>query len=100
MYGNKISMDAAEAFNHARPFKRSNTEVVVLPNVTIMELFGNRIAYKYNDPQQTLSVTTCGWETRTTKDRLRAIGVDVSTRNYQLHLNGVPWDGNLKAIHL
>lgn len=98
MYGKKIGVDAARAFNNARPFKRSNTEVVVLPNVTILKLFGNRIAYKYNDPDRTLSVTTCGWHTRTTLDRLRAIGVQVSTIQHQLHLNGRPWDGKLTDV--
>ena len=98
MYGKKVSVDAAKAFDQAEPFKRGNTEVVVLPNVTILELFGNRIAYRYNDPARTLSVTTCGWNTRTTLDRLRAIGVQVSKIQYQLHLNGRPWNGALTDV--
>ena len=51
----KITIDSRDAFMDARPFKRDNTEVVVLPNVTVLRLFGNEIAYRYNDPERTLS---------------------------------------------
>lgn len=84
---------------NAKPFKLSNTEVEVLPNVTILRLFGNEIAYRYNDPNRTLSVTTAGWNTPTTRERLNGLPfVKVSTRKGQLYINGYPWDGSLVDV--
>jgi hypothetical protein len=54
----KITLDAVYAFMNAEKFKRDNTEVEVLPNVTVLSLFGNGIAYRFNDPERTLSITT------------------------------------------
>ena len=74
-------------------------EVEVLPNVTIMKLHGNEIAYRYNDPERTLSITHCGWPTRTTKDRLNAIdGVNIYQEKGQWFLNGKEWDGKLTDV--
>ncbi len=70
--------------------------IEVLPNVTIMKLYGNRIAYRYNDPERTLSISTTGWFTNTTKERLNAIpGVRIHQKNWQWYLNGEQWDGQL-----
>jgi hypothetical protein len=92
----KTSQIAANAFMNAQKLSLGNTKVIVLPNVTVLELFGNEIAYLYNDPERTLSVTTAGWNTRTTRDRLNAIdGVQVSAKGEELLLNGKPWDGKL-----
>ena len=41
--------EAIAHFNSASNFKKGNTQVKVLPNVTVLKLFGNEIAYKYND---------------------------------------------------
>jgi hypothetical protein len=91
-----ITLDACRAFMAAQPFKRSNTEVVVLPNVTVLKLFGNEIAYRYNDPEKTLSITNCGWESSTTKERLNGIeGVRIHQRKGQWYLNGKEWNGEL-----
>jgi pyruvate carboxylase len=91
-----ITFDACRAFMAAQPFKRSNTEVVVLPNVTVLMLFGNSIAYRYNDPEKTLSVTNCGWKTATTKERLNGIeGVRIHQRKGGWFLNDVKWNGEL-----
>ena len=69
----QITEESVEAFMSATPFNKGNMNVEVMPNVTILSLFGNEIAYKYNDPQNTLSITNCGWKTNTTKDRLNAL---------------------------
>lgn len=99
MYGSKISKDAAEAFMNAKKFKRGNIRVEVQPNVTILSLYGNEIAYRYNDPERTLSVTNCGWFTKTTKTYLNAIpGVRVHQKNWDWFLNGQPWGGNLTDV--
>ena len=57
----KITEESVDAFMNARRFKKSNMEVEVRPNVTILKLHGNDIAYRYNDPEGTLSITNCGW---------------------------------------
>ena len=95
----KITREAAMAFMEARPFKKDNTEVVVYLNCTILKLFGNQIAYRYNDPDRTLSITTCGWKSATTKERLNAIpGVHIRQGNGKWFLNDVEWEGGLTDV--
>lgn len=92
----KITIETVNAFNNSKRFKKANMEVEVLPNVTIMKLHGNAIAYRYNDPEKTLSITNCGWQTRTTKERLNGIeGVSIHQKAGQWYLNGKEWDGEL-----
>jgi hypothetical protein len=89
-----ITKQTVEAFNNAKPFKKSNMEVEVLPNVTVMKLHGNAIAYRYNDPEKTLSIDACGWKTNTTKERLNGIeGVNIQQKKGVWYLNGNEWDG-------
>lgn len=92
----KITRDSVDAFMNARPFRKDNTEVTVLDNVTILKLFGNEIAYRYNDPERTLSVTNAGWFSNTTKERLNGIpNVRIHQKNFNWYLNGKEWDGRL-----
>ncbi len=96
----EITQQAIAAFNSAIPFSKGNTAVVVLPNVTVLLLYGNEITYQYNDPDRTLSITNCGWDTVTTKERLNALdGVSISQVNFQWYLNGFEWDGSLIDIN-
>ena len=96
-----LTHDSVEAFMNAVPFKKSNMKVDVLDNVTILRLHGNAIAYLYNDPQRTLSITNCGWFSKTTKERLNGIpGVSIKQKNFDWYLNGVKWDGNLVDVKL
>jgi len=91
-----ITEKAIEAFMNAEKFKSSNTSVEVLPNVTILKLFNNAIAYRYNDPERTLSITNCGWQSNTTKERLNAIpNVNIKQIKGSWFLNNKEWDGNL-----
>lgn len=95
----KITEKSIDAFLKAKPFKQDNTEVVILPNVTILKLFGNEIAYLYNDPERTLSITNAGWFTNTTKERLNAIPkVSIRQSKGLWYLNGYHWDGKLIDI--
>ena len=95
----KITNNSINAFMNAQPFNESNTEVKVLPNVTVLTLFGNAIAYRYNDPERTLSITNCGWETSTTKKRLNGIPcVNIQQKKGVWFLNGELWDGELIDI--
>lgn len=95
----KITEDSVAAFNSATPFNKQNMSVEVLPNVTILKLHGNEIAYRYNDPNKTLMITNAGWESNTTKERLNALdGVSIVQRNFIWYLNGEEWDGSLTEI--
>ena len=95
----QITIDSINAFLNARKFNRQNMSVEVLPNVTILKLHNNAIAYKYNDPKETLSITNCGWFSNTTKDRLNGLpNVNIFQKNFEWFLNGKKWDGNLINI--
>lgn len=96
-----ITKQSIDAFMNAKNFKKSNMQVEVLPNVTILRLFGHPIAYRYNDPERTLSISNCGWQTNTTKERLNAIpGVRIQQKNFEWYLNGEKWNGNLIDVKL
>ena len=97
-----ITQESVNAFLNAKKFNKSNMSVEVLPNVTILKYQGNEIAYKYNDPKQTISITNCGWESNTTKERLNGVislsGLNVGKvyqKNWQWYLDGKEWDGDL-----
>ena len=95
----EISINSVKKFLNAQKFSQSNTVVKVYPNVTVLELFGNEIAYLYNDPERTLEITTTGWYSQTTKERLNAIpNVHIVQANHILYLNGKKWDGSLTKI--
>jgi hypothetical protein len=92
----QITNDSINAFINARKFNRQNMSVEVLPNVTILKLHNNAIAYKYNDPEKTLSITNCGWFSNTTKERLNALpNVNIYQKNFKWFLNGQEWNGDL-----
>lgn len=95
-----ITEKAIEKFLNAETFKSGNTSVEVLPNVTILKLFGNAIAYQYNDPERTLSITNCGYETATTKERLNGLpNVKINQTKGKWFLNDVEWDGKLIDVN-
>ena len=90
---------AIDAFLNARKFKSANTSVKALPNVTVLELHGNEIAYRYNDPENTLSITTCGLNSNTTKEQLNGLpNVHICQKKGQWYLNGIEWNGKLIDI--
>ena len=92
----KITEESVDAFMNARKFKKANMEIEVLPNVTVMRLHGNPIAFRYNDPERTLSITDAGWSSNTTKERLNGIpNVSIQQKNWEWFLNGDKWDGDM-----
>jgi predicted DNA-binding protein (MmcQ/YjbR family) len=96
----KITAQALDAFINARKFKKDNMTIEVQPNVTVMRLYGHPIAYLYNDPERTLSISACGWLTNTTKERLNALpGVHINQKNWRWYLNGMEWDGKLVDVN-
>lgn len=95
----KITQQAVNAFMNAQEFKSSNTQVKVKPNVTTLLLHGNEIAYQYNDPERTLSITNAGWQSNTTKERLNGIPrVKIVQKKGIWYLNDSEWDGKLIDI--
>lgn len=97
----QITKDSVNAFYNASEFKKSNMIIEVLPNVTILKYHSNEIAYRYNDPKKTLSITNCGYFTNTTKERLNGLnGVSIVQKNFVWYLNGKEWDGKLTDIKL
>ena len=95
-----ITKQSTNAFLNGEAFNKSNMRVEVLPNVTILRYQGNAIAYKYNDPKQTISITNCGWFSNTTKERLNALpSVSIVQKNFVWYLNGKEWNGNLTDIN-
>ena len=87
----KITKDSVQAFESNRPFKRGNMEVRVSQSSTKLLLHGNCIAEKIG---QKLFISSCGWETVTTKERLNGLqGVDIVQKNFVWYLNGKKWSG-------
>ena len=95
-----ITKESINAFMNAQKFKKANMSVEVLPNVTILKLHNNPIAYRYNDPQRTLMIDSCGWFTPTTKERLNALeGVNIYQKSFKWFLNGKEWNGSKTDIN-
>ena len=99
----QITKESVKAFYNAERYFKNNTRVEVLPNVTIFYLHDNEIAYRYNDPQRTLSVQNCGWFSNTTKERLNGIlnyigNSGIYQKNFIWYLNGEKWNGNRTEI--
>lgn len=92
----KTTKNAIACFMTGMATREGNTTVVVEPNVTILKLHGNAIAYRYNDPEKTLSITAAGWQSNVTKERLNGIpNVSISSKKGVWYLNGKEWDGSL-----
>jgi len=98
----QITQESVIAFLNGYKFNKSNMNVEVLPNVTILKYQGNAIAYKYNDPNKTIAITNCGWKSNTTRERLNGVislsGLNIGKiyqKNWNWYLDGKDWDGNL-----
>lgn len=76
------------------PFKLANTEVKKMENGAVyMTLHGHQIAMR--DVFGDLFITSAGWETATTKERLNGIpGVHVMQKAGQWYLNGEKWENS------
>ena len=98
----KITIQAIRAFLNGDNFKLSNTKVSYCEHkeTSYLYLFNNLIA-KLDHHNKELTITTAGWNTTTTRERLNGLPrVDVYQINWQLYLNGQPWDGKLTTIKL
>jgi len=96
---NVITKESIKAFVSSKSFRKSNMEVVVRPEKTILTLFGNEIAYIYHNNERTLKIRNAGWFSRTTKERLNALpNVDIRQKNSKWYLNGELWNGHTISI--
>ena len=88
----KITQEASHAFMRRERYKNGNTQVIVDGDVVRMFLFGNCIARR--TPLAT-TITTDGWMTDTTKERLNALnGVHINQEKGKWYLNGELWNGD------
>ena len=93
----KITETAVNAFYLRKRFKKANTEVYVGEFTTTLRLHGNTIAILHFNGD--LDITTCGWNTSTTRERLNGLkGVHVKSVKGNLVLNNKPWDGKLIRV--
>lgn len=87
----KISVLACKAFYDRRNFKSDNTRVSLsLSGKPRLFLWGNCIAWIGDDDR--IWFNLCGWNTATTKERLRTLGINLRSRN------GDVWLDNTRLI--
>ena len=81
-----------QAINSKSTWSKDNTEVIYFANsdVSMVYLHGHKIAVfdHYNDEIIADINTLSAWPTRTTKSRLRSLGIDIYTRKGITYLNG------------
>jgi hypothetical protein len=65
-----ITFDMVQAIKDRKNFKKSNTSVEIFNGKAFVYLFGNNIA-QISDTE--IFISTCGWESKTTKERLNGI---------------------------
>ena len=92
----QITENAVRAFLLGDNFNQSNTTVQADCTGVRMYLFGNLIANRVGNR---LQITTAGWNTTTTRERLNGLpNVSVTQRKGKLYLNGKEWDGELTVV--
>lgn len=84
----QVEKRMVEAVNLGIPFSGSNTTVTIDANTAHVFLHGNHIASVTNGNVMVNKDTLRIFPTPTTKSRLRALGVDVYTKNFKTYLNG------------
>ena len=89
----KITKEIVAAFMNREEKRIGNSHT----RGEFLYLHGNAIACLNQDG--TIEVTTAGWNTPTTRERLNGIpGVRVYVRKGQLYLNDRPWDGSWTEV--
>ena len=93
----KITKESIKAFYNKEPFKKSNMIVENKEGKTYLKLFENVIAIL--DEVNELFITTAGWNSVTTRERLNGLSeIRIGTNKGQLYLNNIPWNGKLTNI--
>ena len=84
-----IEKKMIDAIKQGRNFTLDNTHVKIDANTAHVFLHGNHIASVVNGDTAIVNLDTLSrYPTNTTKSRLRALGVDVYTKNGITFLNG------------
>ena len=83
-----IEKKMIDAIQQGRNFTLDNTHVKIDANTAHIFLHGNHIASVVNDNVMVNVDTLRKYPTNTTKSRLRALGVNVSTKKGITYLNG------------
>ena len=83
-----IEKKMLNAIQQGKNFTLDNTHVKIDANTAHVFLHGNHIASVVNDNVMVNVDTLRAYPTPTTKSRLRALGVNVSTKNFVTFLNG------------
>lgn len=96
----KITEESIKAFYTKGKLNKQNMSISYskTQDTSYMNLHGNTIAI-YSYFNNTLQVSSCGWLTPTTKERLNALkGVHIQQKNFVWYLNGKEWNGELITI--
>lgn len=84
-----IEKKMLDAIEQGRDFTLANTHVKIDANTAHVFLHGNHIASVVNGDTAIVNLDTLAkYPTNTTKSRLRALGVNVSTKQGITYLNG------------
>ena len=83
----KIEKEMLQAINWGNNWAKDNTQVVHINGIAQVYLHGHHIASVYGDVEVNKD-TLRKWPTVTTKSRLRALGVNVTTKNWVTYLDG------------
>lgn len=75
----KITEQAINNFLHGHAFTLQNTSVILDGDKVKLLLWGNCIAY-YDKNEKSVYFSLCGYNTNTTRERLRGLGLNVRTR--------------------
>ena len=95
----KVTKTVAVAFKCGHSKKLDNTST----DGQVLRLHGNAIARKTHTGA--VEISTAGWNTTTTRERLNGIlrtyGVEgyVSQKDFGLYFNSTPWDGDWMRIY-
>lgn len=88
----EIEKKMAAAVRNGKNFNGKNTQVESESNGNIyVYLFGNCI---YKVVNGTPKFNLCGWNSATTRSRLQALGVNVTSKDFTPHYNGKPISAN------
>jgi hypothetical protein len=88
----EIEKKMVAAVRNGRNFNGNNTQVKSLSNGNIyVYLFDNCI---YKIVNGTPKFNLCGWNSATTRSRLNALGVNVTSKNFTPYYNGEPISAN------
>ena len=91
----KITEESISAFYNKSKLKKQNMNVFYdrYDHTSRMLLHNNCIA-TFDHYNKQLKISSCGWFTPTTKERLNALlNVNIQQNNFKWFLNGHLWDG-------